>query len=292
MLTDTDNYKTEAVGHGSVLSELLAEDFDFKGQPLSGSTHRIHAFPAKFPPQLPAKFISRLTSPGDVVLDPMMGSGTTLVEASEQGRTAIGFDLNLLAVKQCRVKTTPIHDLDLLTRLSENIAAVARDGLRYTDLDGYLSNIFDEPTREFVDYWFSPQSQLELASLSQAIELVTNQIDDTVSRPAIREFFEVALSAIIVTKSGGITKARDLAHGRAHIVPDKAPKDGIRQFELRCRQNIQALGELPNAELGPVFASVADARDLRSKRTCRRRIGQARRDVATLRQCYRLHESA
>ena len=263
MLTVADNQGNQAGGYESALSELMTEDFDFKGQPLSGSTHRIHAFPAKFPPQLPAKFISRLTSPGDVVLDPMMGSGTTLLEASSQGRTAIGFDLDPLAVKQCRVKTTPIRDLDLLTRLSENIAAVARDGLPDTDTDEYLSNLFDDPTRKFVDYWFSPQSQREIAALSQSIELVADQIADASDRSAIREFFQVALSAIIVTKSGGITRARDLAHGRAHIAPDKAPKDGVRQFELRCRQNISALGKLPDAGLGHVFASVADARDLK-----------------------------
>ena len=263
VLAGPENHRVEAGILESTLSELLAEDFDFKGQPLSGSTHRIHAFPAKFPPQLPAKFISRLTSPGDVVLDPMMGSGTTLVEASSQGRTAVGFDLDPLAVKQCRVKTTPIRDLDLLWRLSESIAAAARDILGKPGLDDYISDLFDGPTREFVDYWFSSQSQREIAALQQSTKMVIGQLEELAARATAREFFEVALSAIIVTKSGGITKARDLAHGRAHLALDKSPKDGIRQFELRCRQNIQALGELSETELGPVFASVSDARDLR-----------------------------
>ena len=42
--------------------------------------HKAHSFPAKFPPQLPRKFILELTDIGDVILDPMMGSGTTLLE--------------------------------------------------------------------------------------------------------------------------------------------------------------------------------------------------------------------
>ncbi len=45
------------------------------------ASHKAHSFPAKFPPQLPRKFILELTNPGDTVLDPMMGSGTTLLEA-------------------------------------------------------------------------------------------------------------------------------------------------------------------------------------------------------------------
>jgi DNA modification methylase len=32
-------------------------------------SHKAHSFPAKFPPQLPRKFILELTDPGDVILD-------------------------------------------------------------------------------------------------------------------------------------------------------------------------------------------------------------------------------
>ena len=51
----------------------------------------------------------------------------------------MGFDLDPLAVKQCRVKTTPIRDLDMLRRLSESIAAAARDALGKPGLDVYIS---------------------------------------------------------------------------------------------------------------------------------------------------------
>ncbi|MBI5563455.1 MAG: hypothetical protein HY870_01075 [Chloroflexi bacterium] len=60
---------------------LLSGDMNFRGQDSAYASHNYHAFPAKFPPQLPRKFIDALTMPGDVVLDPMMGSGTTIVES-------------------------------------------------------------------------------------------------------------------------------------------------------------------------------------------------------------------
>lgn len=55
--------------------------------------HRIHGFAAKFSPGLPRYFIKELTLPGDVVLDPMTGSGTTLLEAMLLDRRGIGVDI-------------------------------------------------------------------------------------------------------------------------------------------------------------------------------------------------------
>ena len=44
-------------------------------------THGIHKFPAKFFPELPRYLIRKYSDPGDYVLDPMCGSGPTVLEA-------------------------------------------------------------------------------------------------------------------------------------------------------------------------------------------------------------------
>ena len=245
------------------LNELLGQDFDFQGHPSATVTHAIHAFAAKFPPQLPAIFIERLTSPGDTVLDPMMGSGTTLIESSTRGRKAIGLDLDPLAIKQGKVKTTPIRDIDLLNRLAANIVVNAHEFLATPELDKKLCERFDEDTKDFVDYWFTDRTQRELTALLEAINLVTDSIEDQAHRRNIKEFFEVALSAIIVTKSGGVTKARDLAHGRAHISRGKNVKDAINQFRLRARKNIASLDTLPRIEPDDLTIRIGDARNMR-----------------------------
>jgi DNA modification methylase len=67
-------------------------------------SHKAHSFPAKFPPQLPRKFILELTDIGDVVLDPMMGSGTTVLETYLNDRQAIGFDIDPLAMLLAQTK--------------------------------------------------------------------------------------------------------------------------------------------------------------------------------------------
>ena len=48
--------------------------------------------PAKMIPEIAAEAIRRFTSPGDLVLDPMCGIGTTLVEAVHLGRDAVGVE--------------------------------------------------------------------------------------------------------------------------------------------------------------------------------------------------------
>lgn len=49
--------------------------------------------PVAFPVELPARCIAAVTDPGDTVIDPFMGSGTTLVAAKSLGRRAVGIEI-------------------------------------------------------------------------------------------------------------------------------------------------------------------------------------------------------
>jgi hypothetical protein len=65
-------------------------DWNFPGAGTApGSLHSLHWFPGNFIPQIPASMIQVLSEPGDLVLDPFSGSGTTAVEAVRLGRRAI-----------------------------------------------------------------------------------------------------------------------------------------------------------------------------------------------------------
>lgn len=52
--------------------------------------------PAPFPVGLPAFFIAAFSDPGDAILDPFMGAGTTLVAAQHAGRSGFGADVSPL----------------------------------------------------------------------------------------------------------------------------------------------------------------------------------------------------
>ena len=84
-------------------------------EPVNGFTHKYYRYPARFSPLFPRAVIRAFTEPGDVVLDPFMGSGTTLVEALTQGRRAVGSDVNSLATFLATVKTSTLSENDLET---------------------------------------------------------------------------------------------------------------------------------------------------------------------------------
>lgn len=88
-----------------VFETLSSRDWSFTDDDTRYLTHDLHPYPAKFIPQIPAHLISRLSMPGDVVLDPFGGSATTAVEAVRLGRRAISFDANPLSALIGRVKT-------------------------------------------------------------------------------------------------------------------------------------------------------------------------------------------
>lgn len=91
--------------------------------PVSGSTHDFYRYPARFSPIFVREIIRQFSQPGDVVLDPFMGGGTTVVEALTSRRKAVGVDLNVLANFIAEVKTTPLstNDWIILTAWAEEM---------------------------------------------------------------------------------------------------------------------------------------------------------------------------
>ncbi len=80
-------------------SQWAPEEWTVWSFPERGSwaTH-VGDYPGNWSPFVPRNLIAKYTNPGDSVCDPMMGSGTTLVECKLMGRNAVGVDVNPDAV--------------------------------------------------------------------------------------------------------------------------------------------------------------------------------------------------
>src|SRR5208337_1977448 len=86
-------------------------------QRAASSLHEI-SYRACFKPQLPRFFIQRLTTPGEVVYDPFMGRGTTIIEAALLGRIPCGCDVNPLSICLARPRLEPPAMGDVQARLA------------------------------------------------------------------------------------------------------------------------------------------------------------------------------
>ena len=85
------------------------------------AAHRLHevSYRACFKPQLPRFFIERLTRPGDLVYDPFLGRGTTLLEAALLGRRVAGCDVNPLSRVLAAPRLAPPQLHEVQHRLGE-----------------------------------------------------------------------------------------------------------------------------------------------------------------------------
>lgn len=236
------------------LYRILSEsnlDFD-SNKKNQDSRHYWHAFPAKFPPDLPKLFIERLTEPMDAVLDPMSGSCTTLIEATRMNRKAYGFDIDPLSLIIGKAKLENLDIKDAGNKGLRMLVHAKHDFInRKEKLLCDLRRRFDEETLEFLDYWFLKETQLELLALIQKIEHVSDV--------KIQNFLKLIFSSIIITKSGGVTLAMDLAHTRPHKVLTKKPNSVFKEFAKKLNKVFNnGYADLPS----PAFLREGDAKSL------------------------------
>jgi len=103
-------------GFGKV--PVFINEFWTAKQRQASSLHEV-SYRACFKPQLPRFFIERLTRPGDIVYDPFMGRGTTLVEAALLGRMPFGCDINPLSKVFVRPRLNPPSLAEVEARLKK-----------------------------------------------------------------------------------------------------------------------------------------------------------------------------
>jgi DNA modification methylase len=162
-------------------------------------THNFHPYPAKYVPQIPKTIIEGLTEPGDLVLDPFCGSGTTLVEASLLKRPSIGIDLNPIACLSAKAKTKALTEsdfaivVDLQQQLQELLLRLRFSGT----LPIPASAI---PKFHNRDKWFAKHVQQELATVKNLL--------DSVPEGDAKSFLLTAFSASIVKVSNQDSETR------------------------------------------------------------------------------------
>ena len=117
------------------------KDLAFDGIPEKVRTkhvHRLHQYKGKFIPQLVEYFLERNFEEDNLILDPFVGSGTTLVQANEMGIRSMGIDITPFNCMISEVKTRE-YDLDILKEELKEILSKTRE---------FSKNSFENHERE------------------------------------------------------------------------------------------------------------------------------------------------
>ena len=139
--------------------------FDVPERERTKHVHRLHPYLGKFIPQLVEHFITRYFRPGEVVIDPFCGSGTTLVQAAEQGINSIGIDVSVFNVLMARVKLAT-YDLASMER---EVLDIARRTVEFSreSLEGRPPR--PETESKYLKAWFARRSLAEILHYSEMI---------------------------------------------------------------------------------------------------------------------------
>ena len=219
------------------ITRLEAIDWNFASAKTGYLTHNLHPYPAKFIPQIPNALIQELSSVGETVTDLFCGSGTTLLEALQLKRHAIGIDANPLASLISQAKTTPLTDRafkeiskhrDSCEQLLRKVES--RIGDLFFDGQVFQSSAW-RPEQKVCDFWFEPHVVEELAELRALINRVP-------IAPA-RTLCTVAFSAIIVPVSKQDSDTR-------YVRREKTirPGDSVRRYLSQLDAGILATREM------------------------------------------------
>lgn len=197
-------------------------------QPVSGLTHNFYRYPARFSPAFVRAVIETFTRPGDLVLDPHVGGGTSLVEAMALGRHAVGVDISQLAQFVSEAKTCLYGEAGLsrlrgwAKRLPDAID-IHRASTRFEEYAeaGYYRHL-DHPTRwrlrKAIEQALAGAERLHserIESLARCVVLRTAQwaLDGRRNLPSVVEFRDM----LVENAEEMITGARELrAAARRH----------------------------------------------------------------------------
>lgn len=188
-------------------------------------THGYHIYPAMMIPQIARTLIEEYRPQGrlQTILDPYMGSGTTLVEATIKGIDSIGTDLNPLARMMSKVKTTHYNEDSIQNQFIEiSFQLSFYDPSKVINRDfGRISNY---------NYWYSDDVLLKLSYIQQLIDEYAQDSD----------FFTLILAEIVrevsFTRNGEFKRFRMSEDKIANYKPNP-----FELFDKKAKRNIAGL---------------------------------------------------
>lgn len=175
---------------------------------------RVHPYPAKYTIDFALEYIEKYSNEQDLIFDPFVGSGTTLLSSSVLNRRCIGTDINYIAIlisqfKLLQFNNSEIKDLEkFILNIEQN----------------YLKEIehVEKFTYQSINHWFCENSINFLSYIKQQVKNLNNENE--------KIFCNLVMSSIINIVSNQDSDTRYAAIKKPNLELDKIADIYIKRF--------------------------------------------------------------
>jgi len=142
--------------------------------------HRLHPYLGKFIPQLVEVFLRSYFKKGDSILDPFMGSGTTLIEANVLGMYSAGVEISLFNCLIADIKTKK-YDIPLVEKEIKDILFKTKEYSNWLAQGQKQATFLQKSFKkyktdsEYLNKWLSNRALQEILFYNGQIENYQNQ---------------------------------------------------------------------------------------------------------------------
>ena len=136
--------------------------YDLSEKERTKHIHRLHPYLGKFIPQLVEHYVVKNFKQSDIILDPFMGSGTTLAVSAELNMRSIGIDVSEF---NCTIARAKLENYDII-KVEKEITEIYNSTKQFSDkintnieIPKKISSITNH---DYLNTWFAPRSLAEL----------------------------------------------------------------------------------------------------------------------------------
>lgn len=225
-----------------MFEQRIDNNWNFKTANTKEFTHCYHTYPAMMIPQVARTLIEQFAPQGrfELLFDPYMGSGTSLVEASLKGVNSIGTDINPLARLISKAKVSHFN----IDQIEKYLSEIQLLSFTYQP-EKVINSDFSRVSN--YSFWYSKEVLLKLSFLSQMI--ASFDIESQL-------FFKIALSEVV--REVSFTRNSEFKRFKmSESQLEKFNPDVFGLFEGKAMRNLQGLKQY-NAIKNGVSSQIFD----------------------------------
>jgi site-specific DNA-adenine methylase len=160
-----------------------------------------NVYHGNFIPQIPSQLIRRFTKENEIVLDPFLGSGTTLFECENLNRKFIGFDINEKIIDYVQTKMNSlsnnffkIANCDVTNKSDFN--KKMQSALNYLGSNKVQFVIMHPPYMDIVKFTNKKEDLSQISDLTEFVKQFNNVVSNTLSYLEKNRYFAIVIGDV------------------------------------------------------------------------------------------------